>query len=71
MANYYASRGGLKVGPFGSHQEALDAFRELFPFKGPAYEGKSRKQQILTGYGLDGAYNDMRWHDAADYEVKP
>lgn len=63
---YFATRGRNIVGPFDSRQEALDAFRNAYPHKGADYLAKAKSAQILTGYGADGPYFDMRWHDAKD-----
>ncbi len=63
---YWASYGKCKVGPFPTRREALDAFREAFPFTRPDYAAQARKNQICTGYGAGAAHFDLQWHDAKD-----
>lgn len=61
---YWAKRGKILVGPFSTRDEALAAFRERYPFDGPDYMARSKTKQILTGYGEDGPWFDLRWDDA-------
>lgn len=63
---FWAKRGKDQItGPLPTREEALDAFREAYPHTGPQYMARAKQNQILTGYGLNGPWADMRWHDAA------
>ena len=66
---FWAQRGKSKVGPRASREEALAAFRKAFYFRGTDAAAQSKRWAIMTGYGSDGPWFDMRWHDAR--EVTP
>ena len=61
---YWAKRRKQQVGPFPTLAEALAAFREKFPYAGPAYAARAKKNEIMTGFGEFGPHFDIRWHDA-------
>lgn len=69
MQNFWAQRGRKQVGPFPTREEAVAAFRTAFPFKGADYAHTAPKNKILSGYGTNGAYLDMRWHNALREEI--
>jgi hypothetical protein len=69
MAEFWAKRTKRQVGPCATREEALRLFRETYPLT--AAERRKRTGlfsggigRILTGYGSDGPWFDMRWHDA-------
>jgi hypothetical protein len=60
-SQYWAKQGRKQTGPHKSHEEALEHFRKEHPTK-----DKGRKSDIMTGYGSDGPFNDLRWHNCSD-----
>ena len=52
-AHYRSGRNKRKIGPFDSRETAvLEALKD-----------KPKHKSLHTGYGADGAYFDIRWHD--------
>ena len=64
MADFWACRGKNKVGPFLTREEAIEAFRKAFPFKGSDYAARATRNDITTGYGLGGPWFDVHWAKA-------
>ncbi len=53
-AHFKAGRNKRKIGPFATREEALTA----------ALPENPTHKSLMTGYGSEGAYFDIRWHDA-------
>jgi hypothetical protein len=61
---YWAKRGKKQVGPFSSRCKALAAFYAANPFNKPLYLATAKANEVMTGYGAEGPFFDMRWHPA-------
>lgn len=59
---FWAKRGRQQVGPFPSRDAALAEFRKQFPCLPRKAIGGGMK--IMTGYGEDGIWFDIRWAPA-------
>jgi hypothetical protein len=52
-AHYRTGRYKRKVGPFATREEAVQA----------ALADKPKHKTLMSGYGSDGGWFDIRWHD--------
>jgi hypothetical protein len=53
-AHYRSGRYKRKIGPFATRAMAV----------GAALVDKPKHKTLMTGYGSDGAWFDIKWHDA-------
>lgn len=60
---YWAEKGGNMVGPLPSHDEAIAAWRRLYPFTSEPHEARAPRNQVITGYGAAGPWFDIKWHN--------
>lgn len=63
---YWAQRRTKTVGPYATRNEAVEAFRAKYPFKGPDYGKSAKRNQIMVGYGAHGPVFDICWYDAKE-----
>lgn len=59
---YWAKRGRKISGPHSSREKALAAFRAAHPVTDN--QARCGGQKIMCGYGADGPWLDIQWHDA-------
>ena len=57
-AHYKAERTKRRIGPYSTREEAIEAVAQL-----AGLEPRFKRKSVMTGYGAEGAWLDIRWHD--------